>query len=164
MPRAPRIIPNPFDNTILVQGTPQEWEQIKKLLEQIDILWMPAEFVISHERAERFSARRPVFFLVDFFENGALIEFRRRFEILEKIRLADVHQLDLQAARGFRLLHEVVQTAPRTFQLLERFGVHHFVQLLRNQLIQVRDPRVDHGLGVVRHRHLPGHDLFDEIL
>jgi general secretion pathway protein D len=36
-PRAPRIIPNQFDNTILVQGTPQEWEQIKKLLEQIDI-------------------------------------------------------------------------------------------------------------------------------
>jgi general secretion pathway protein D len=36
-PRAPRIIPNPYDNTILVQGTPQEWEQIKKLLEQIDI-------------------------------------------------------------------------------------------------------------------------------
>jgi general secretion pathway protein D len=35
--RAPRIIPNPFDNTILVQATPQEWEQIKKLLEQIDI-------------------------------------------------------------------------------------------------------------------------------
>jgi general secretion pathway protein D len=35
--RAPRIIPNPYDNTILVQGTPQEWEQIKKLLEQIDI-------------------------------------------------------------------------------------------------------------------------------
>jgi general secretion pathway protein D len=36
-PRIPRIIPNPYDNTILVQGTPQEWEQIKKLLEQIDI-------------------------------------------------------------------------------------------------------------------------------
>ena len=37
IPREPRIIPNQFDNTILVQGTPQEWEQIKKLLEQIDI-------------------------------------------------------------------------------------------------------------------------------
>jgi general secretion pathway protein D len=36
-PRQPRIIPNPYDNTILVQGTPQEWEAIKKLLEQIDI-------------------------------------------------------------------------------------------------------------------------------
>jgi general secretion pathway protein D len=35
--RVPRVIPNQFDNTILVQGTPQEWEQIKKLLEQIDL-------------------------------------------------------------------------------------------------------------------------------
>lgn len=33
----PRIIPNPFDNTLLVQGTPQEWEQIAKLLEQLDV-------------------------------------------------------------------------------------------------------------------------------
>jgi general secretion pathway protein D len=33
----PRIIPNPFDNTILVQGTPQDWEQIRHLLEQLDI-------------------------------------------------------------------------------------------------------------------------------
>lgn len=33
----PRIIPNPYDNTLLVQGTPQEWEQIRNLLEQLDI-------------------------------------------------------------------------------------------------------------------------------
>ncbi len=33
----PRIIPNPYDNTLLVQGTPQEWEQIRHLLEQLDV-------------------------------------------------------------------------------------------------------------------------------
>jgi general secretion pathway protein D len=33
----PRIIPNPFDNTLLVQGTPQQWEQIKHLLDQLDL-------------------------------------------------------------------------------------------------------------------------------
>ncbi len=37
MARIPHVIPNPFDNTLLVQGTPQEWEQIKQLLEQLDI-------------------------------------------------------------------------------------------------------------------------------
>ena len=26
--RMPHVIPNPFDNTILIQGTPQEYEQI----------------------------------------------------------------------------------------------------------------------------------------
>jgi general secretion pathway protein D len=33
----PRIVPNPFDNTLLIQSTPEQWEQISKLLEQIDV-------------------------------------------------------------------------------------------------------------------------------
>jgi general secretion pathway protein D len=33
----PRIVPNPFDNTLLIQGTPQEWEQIRHVLDQLDI-------------------------------------------------------------------------------------------------------------------------------
>ena len=33
----PHVIPNPFDNTILIQGTPQEYEQILGLLRQLDI-------------------------------------------------------------------------------------------------------------------------------
>jgi general secretion pathway protein D len=36
-PKVPRVIPNPFDNSILVQGTPQEWEQIRSLLRQLDV-------------------------------------------------------------------------------------------------------------------------------
>ncbi len=37
MPVHPRIIPNPLDNTLLIQATPQEWEQIKNLVQQIDV-------------------------------------------------------------------------------------------------------------------------------
>jgi general secretion pathway protein D len=33
----PRIIPNPYDNTLLVQGTPIQWDQIKRLVEQLDV-------------------------------------------------------------------------------------------------------------------------------
>jgi general secretion pathway protein D len=33
----PRIIPNPYDNTLLVQGTPVQWDQIKRLVEQLDV-------------------------------------------------------------------------------------------------------------------------------
>ncbi len=33
----PRIIPNPYDNTLLVQGTPQQWEAILNLLDQLDV-------------------------------------------------------------------------------------------------------------------------------
>jgi general secretion pathway protein D len=32
----PRIIPNPLDNTLLVQATPQQWAQILRLLDQLD--------------------------------------------------------------------------------------------------------------------------------
>ncbi len=35
--RYPRIVPNNSDNTIIIQGTPQHWEQIKSLLEKMDI-------------------------------------------------------------------------------------------------------------------------------
>jgi general secretion pathway protein D len=35
--RMPHVIPNPFDNTILIQGTPQEYAQILGLLRQLDI-------------------------------------------------------------------------------------------------------------------------------
>jgi general secretion pathway protein D len=35
--RVPRIIPNPFDNTLLIQATQQEYEGILKLLRQIDV-------------------------------------------------------------------------------------------------------------------------------
>jgi general secretion pathway protein D len=36
-PRLPHVIPNPMDNTVLVQGSPQEWEQIHRLLQQLDV-------------------------------------------------------------------------------------------------------------------------------
>jgi hypothetical protein len=35
--RAPRIVPNPFDNSLLIQGTRGEYESIVKLLRAIDI-------------------------------------------------------------------------------------------------------------------------------
>jgi general secretion pathway protein D len=35
--RIPHIVPNPFDNTLLIQATPQEYEAITGLLRQLDI-------------------------------------------------------------------------------------------------------------------------------
>src|SRR5262249_31650481 len=35
--RIPHIIPNPLDNTLLIQATPQEYEQIQSLLRQLDV-------------------------------------------------------------------------------------------------------------------------------
>jgi general secretion pathway protein D len=36
-PRIPHVIPNPFDNTILIQATSSEYEQILGLLRQLDV-------------------------------------------------------------------------------------------------------------------------------
>jgi general secretion pathway protein D len=33
----PRIVPNPFDNTLIVQSTPEVWQSIQKLLDQLDV-------------------------------------------------------------------------------------------------------------------------------
>jgi len=33
----PRVIPNPLDNTLLIMGTPQEYEQVISLLHQLDV-------------------------------------------------------------------------------------------------------------------------------
>ena len=35
--RIPRVVPNPFDNSLLIQGTPQEYEGILKLLKELDV-------------------------------------------------------------------------------------------------------------------------------
>ena len=37
MGRIPRVVPNPMDNTLLIQGTPQEYEQILKLVTMLDV-------------------------------------------------------------------------------------------------------------------------------
>jgi general secretion pathway protein D len=36
-PNMPHVIPNPFDNTLLIQGTAQDYEQLKSLLRQLDV-------------------------------------------------------------------------------------------------------------------------------
>lgn len=37
MERMPRIVPNPYDNSLLIKATPQEYQGILKLLKQLDI-------------------------------------------------------------------------------------------------------------------------------
>jgi general secretion pathway protein D len=33
----PRIIPNPYDNTLLIQATPEQWAQMQELLAELDV-------------------------------------------------------------------------------------------------------------------------------
>jgi len=36
-PRVPRVIPNPMDNTLLIHATPQDYDEIIKLLRELDV-------------------------------------------------------------------------------------------------------------------------------
>jgi general secretion pathway protein D len=66
--RVPRIVPNPFDNTLLIQATPQEWEQLSRLLEQLDI---PPRQILVEARIYEVS-------LTGAFASGVSTFFRRR--------------------------------------------------------------------------------------
>ena len=35
--KVPRVVPNPMDNTLLIQATPQDYQEILKLLEELDV-------------------------------------------------------------------------------------------------------------------------------
>src|SRR5260370_26904683 len=110
---------------------------------------MAAELVVPHQRTERIASESTVLFFVDLLEDLALVEFDCLIQVLEQIRLADVHELDLKAARSLGLLYEIVQTAPSTLQLLQGLGVDDFVELPGNQGVEVGDATVDHEFLVL---------------
>jgi len=37
MAKIPKVVPNPYDNTLLIQATQQEYEQVAKLLDKLDV-------------------------------------------------------------------------------------------------------------------------------
>src|SRR5204863_773153 len=82
------------------------------LLQESYILRMTAELVVSNQGSERCASKGAVLFLVNLLEHLALIELNGLIQILEQIRLADVQQLDLEAAGSFRLLDEIMQAPP----------------------------------------------------
>ena len=83
---------------------------------------------------------------------------------MQQFLLGDVQDLDLELVAGFALVHQILEPAPGAFQLLERRVVHDFVELERNQVIDLRDARVDHHLGVARDGHGAIQHLRDELL
>ena len=132
-------------------------------LQQIDILGSSPEFVIAHQRRKWSAAEDAELLFVDLLEQRALVEFRRALEVAQQFRLRRVEHPDLQLVAGFTLIHQVLQPAPRAFQLLEARVVQHFVQLHRDQAVDFGDPCRYHRLGVFRHRHRALQYLFDEV-
>jgi hypothetical protein len=118
-------------------------------LQQLDVLRALAEFVVAQQRAERSAAEHAILFFVDFLEQRALVELRRALQVPQQLLLAHVQDLDLQHGAGLAVIQQVLQSAPARFQLLECLMVEHLVELNRDQVIDLRDARRDHGLGVL---------------
>ena len=79
------------------------------------------EVVVADEAAVRLAAELAVLFLVELLEERALIP-GRTLELLQRlvqILLGDVHDPDLQHRVGLGVVDQVVQAAPRAFELLE---------------------------------------------
>ena len=68
-------------------------------------------------------------------EDDALVKFRSLLQILQEFIFADVEDPNLQRRGSFRLRQKVMQTAPARLHSLEWLGVHDFIELLRNRLV-----------------------------
>ena len=123
---------------------------------------MAAEFIIADQRPEGSSTQHSVAFVMHLLEGRALVKLRSLAQVFQQISLGDVEDLDFQHGRGFGLEDKVFQPAPRRFELLKRLGMHDFVQLVGQRLVNGRDARVEHGFGVSRNLHFVGDHLLHQ--
>src|SRR5271168_3670115 len=114
---------------------------------------MLAEIKVAHQSAKRSPAKDTVLFLIDLLVECTLVKLRSLFYVAKQLLLRGVEDANLKAYAGFAVVHQVLQSAPRAFQLLETRMVQNFVQLKRKQVIDLRDTRVDHHLCVFRNGH-----------
>jgi hypothetical protein len=131
------------------------------VLQQLDVLRRPRELVVAEDGAEGHATEGAVLVLVDLLEDGALVE-RVAAELVEQLGLRRVEDLDLQHRPRLGLPDEILQAAPRRFELLKFLMVHDRVDLHREQLVDALDALVDHGERVARRRHAAVEHLVDE--
>ena len=137
---------------------------LRNFLQQLQIFRMLAEFVVAHQRAERLAAENAVLFFVHLLEHRALVEFRRTLQIAQQVLLRRIQNPDLQLRSGLRLVQQIFQSAPGRLQFLKLRVVQHFIQLQRNQMIDLRHASGDHLVGIAPRRHRPFQNLGDEFL
>ena len=85
---------------------------VGNFLEERDILRIASKFVIADQQSVGIASERSVLFLVNLFEQFALIELGSLLEVVQDFILRDVHQPHLQTGAGVAVHHEVTQTAP----------------------------------------------------
>ena len=136
---------------------------LRDLLQKSEILRVARELVVADERPVGGAAEHPELLLVDFLEEGRLVELGRFLHVSKQVFLRDIHHPDLEVLPGLALVHQVGQASPGRFEFLKLGVVHDLVELGGDQSIDLGDPGVDHQLGVLGDRDRPLHDLPDEL-
>ena len=123
-----------------MNGAVRRGGDLRHLAEQLDVGRRLVEVVVADQAAERLAAELAVLRLVDLLEERALIPRRALVALqrLAEILLADVHEADLQHLVGLGVVDEIVQAAPRAFELLEVLVVQDQVDLLGELLVDLR--------------------------
>ena len=114
---------------------------LRHLAEQLDVGRAVVEVVVADQAAERLAAELAVLLFVDLLEERALVPGRALVtssSVLPSSFLRDVHDADLQHLVGLGVVDQVVQAAPRAFQLLEVVVVQDQVDLLGQLLVDLR--------------------------
>ena len=136
---------------------------IRDHLQQTDVFRPTIKLVIPNQETIGLAAQLAVFFLIDFFEQRALVELDRLFQVFEQLALLHVQDPDFQAFARFRLMHQIVQASPGPFQLLELRSMHDLVQLTGQLLVDLRDPEFDVRLHIFGDHLARLDDLFEEL-
>src|SRR5207302_1430167 len=104
------------------------------LAQQLDIGRSVIKVVVPDHAAERLAPELPVFLLVDPLEDRALIPGGTLVALqrFAELGLTDIEYTNLQHFVGFGVVHEVMQAAPRTFELLE-------VRVMQDQVVLLAD-------------------------
>src|SRR5262249_44897879 len=121
------------------------------------------ELVVADQAAERLATRRAELVLVYLLEQPALVELDGLGEVVEQVLLAGVQHPDGEGGAGLAVLDEVGEPAPGRLELLEVVRVHDLVQLVAQQLVDLRHRRIDGGHDVAAGRDVAFRDLADEL-
>ncbi len=124
---------------------------------------MVAKLKVAYHRTIRSAAKRSIFVFVDLLEEGRLVKFEGSFEIFQELFLSNAHHTYLELGPGERVLDQVVETAPRTFEFLKIFVVHDLVHLGRNQAVDLCDASIDRHIHILGHGQFAAHYLIDEL-
>ena len=137
---------------------------LRNLLEQFHIFRMLAKFEVADQCAIRCTAEDAVFFFVDFLEECALVELGSALHVAQQVLFVDVQDANLEVGTGVRIEDHVAETAPGAFELLEIGVMENFVELNRQQVIDLRDALIDHRFDVASHIHMAFEELTDKFL